>query len=110
MAALKSLNEKYGLPLPEYEYSEPLLKLTFPKTMEAVKSVSHFDGIEKLNDEELIGYEFVKHQGSLKRKLYEDKFGFDKKKAERHLNKMVELKLIERKGSGPGTYYEIIAT
>lgn len=110
MASLKSLNEKYGLPLPEYIYEEPLLTLTFPKTMEAVKNVSRFDGIEKLNDEELIGFEFVKLQGSLKRKLYEDKFGFDKKKAERHLNKMVELKLIERKGSGPGTYYEVIAT
>jgi ATP-dependent DNA helicase RecG len=110
MAALKSLNEKYGLPLPEYQYQEPLLSLTFPKTMEAVKAVSHFDGVEKLNEEELIGYEFVKLNGSLKRKAYEDKFGFDKKKAERHLNKMVELKLIERKGSGPSTYYEVIAT
>jgi ATP-dependent DNA helicase RecG len=37
MASLKSLNEKYGLPLPEYIYEEPLLTLTFPKTMEAVK-------------------------------------------------------------------------
>lgn len=110
MASLKSLNEKYGLPLPEYIYQEPLLMLTFPKTMEAVKSVSHFEGVVKLNEEELIGYEFVKLQGSLKRKVYEDKFSFDKKKAERHLNKMVELKLIERKGSGPGTYYEVSAT
>lgn len=110
MAAFRTLNESYDLPLPEYTYEKPLLTLTFPKTMESVKKVSHFEGVGKLNEEELVGFEFVKLQGSLKRKVYEDKFGFDKKKAERHLNKMVELKLIERKGSGPGTYYEVIAT
>ena len=34
----------------------------------------------------------------------------DKKKAERHLNKFVKNRLVERKGSGPSTYYEIITT
>ena len=79
-------------------------------TMRDFKNMGINKTVEKLNNEELIGYEFMKLKGSLKRKDYELKFGFDKKKAERHLNKMVGLKLVERKGSGPGTYYEIIAT
>ena len=32
------------------------------------------------------------------------------KKAERHLKKLFRLKLIDRKSSGPSTYYEIIPT
>lgn len=110
MATLKSLNEKFGLPLPEYVYEEPLLTLTFPKTMEAVKRVSKHLGVSNLNDEELKGYEFIKSKGEIKRADYEEHFQYDKKKAERHLSKMLEERLIERKGAGPRTYYEIIAT
>jgi ATP-dependent DNA helicase RecG len=110
MEAMKSLNQEYELPLPEYSYEDPFLTLTFPRSMDAVKRVSHHKGVNNLNNEELLGYEFIKLQEKVKRKEYEDHFSFDKKKAERHLNKMVEEGLIERKGSGPGTYYEIIAT
>ena len=45
-----------------------------------------------------------------KRKKYEQHFSFDKKKAERHINKMVNEGLIERKGSGAATYYQVIET
>ena len=110
MASLKSLNENYGLPLPEYIYEEPLLTLTFPKTMEAVKRVSMYEGISNLNDEEINGYEFIKSKGTVKRVDYETHFKYDKKKAERHLNKLVEEGLVERKGAGPSTYYEVITT
>ncbi|MEN9335520.1 MAG: hypothetical protein RLZZ500_507 [Bacteroidota bacterium] len=110
MAALKSLNEEFGLPLPEYDYKDPVLTLTFPKTMEAVRRVSKHTGVVNLNEEELKGYEFIKSKGVIKRADYEDYFQYDKKKAERHLNKMVEELLIERKGAGPSTYYEVIAT
>lgn len=65
---------------------------------------------EQLNQEELIGLEFIRANGTLKRIDYENKFGFDKKKAERQLNNLVQLGFIKRKGSGPGTFYEIIAT
>jgi ATP-dependent DNA helicase RecG len=110
MSALKSLNEKYDLPLPEFTFEEPFLKLTFPKTFDAVKKVSKHTSVVNLNNEELKGYEFIKSKGEVKRSDYEEHFEFDKKKAERHLNKMVEENLIERKGAGRSTYYVIIAT
>jgi ATP-dependent DNA helicase RecG len=110
MKSLKSLNEDFGLPLPEYKLKDPFLTLTFARTMEAVKKVSGNKQLGKLNKEELAGYEFIKGNNRIKRKDYEEHFGFDKKKSERHLNRMVAEGLIERKGSGPGTYYEIIAT
>jgi ATP-dependent DNA helicase RecG len=109
MDTYRTMREKFDLPLPVIDFKKSNLIVTFPRTMASLKSVSQLKGIDQLNQEELIGYEFVKLQGSLKRKDYEDKFRFDKKKAERHLNKMVELELVKRKGSGPGTYYEFIA-
>jgi len=110
MKSLKSLNEIYGLPLPEYSYQEPFLNLTFPRSLEAIKKIYQRPGINNLNEEELNGFEFIKLKGVLTRKEYEKQFGFDKKKAERHLTKMVVESLVVRKGSGPGTYYELIAT
>jgi ATP-dependent DNA helicase RecG len=110
MKSLKSLNEIYGLPLPEYFYQEPFLNLTFPRSLDAMKKIYQRPGINNLNEEELNGFEFIKLKGVLTRKEYEKQFGFDKKKAERHLTKMVEESLVVRKGSGPGTYYELIAT
>jgi len=110
MSAMKSLNEKYGLPLPEYTYEAPFLKLTFARSIESVKRVSIHTGLSNLNNEEILGYEFIKLQGKIERKQYQEHFDFDTKKAERHLKKMIDEKLIIRKGAGPSTYYEIIPT
>jgi len=110
MDTYRTMREKFDLPLPVITYQKSNLIVTFPRTMAVVKSISHIKGIELFSQEELVGYEFVMFQRSLKRKDYEDKFGFDKKKAERHLNKMIKVGLIIRKGSGPGTYYETITT
>lgn len=110
MKSFRSLNEVFGLPLPEYTFEEPFLNLTFPRSMETIAKVSKYPGLSELNEEELTGYEYMKLIGKVTRKEYEQHFGFDKKKAERHLSKMVDQKLIARKGSGPGTYYEVITT
>ena len=111
MKTLRSLNDKFKLPLPEYVLENPFLTLTFPRTLEAVKRVSHHTAIGELTEEELLGYEFVKSVNTITRKAYQTHFGWENdKKAERHLRKMCDLKLLIRKGSGPSTYYEIIPT
>jgi len=111
MKSLKLLNETYGLPLPEYTMEVPFLTLTSPRNMEALKKVTHHTNLLQLNDEELKGYQFIKLKETTTRKEYQKHFGFESdKKAERHLKKMVDLKLIARKGLGRSTYYEIIPT
>jgi ATP-dependent DNA helicase RecG len=110
MRAMKSLNEEYGLPLPEYVFEDPFLVLTFPRNINAVKKVTHQPNIEKLTKEELEGYEWIKSKDKITRKEYQDNFKFETKKAERHLKKLTDLHLISRVGSGPSTKYEIIAT
>jgi ATP-dependent DNA helicase RecG len=111
MKSLKSLNEKFGLPLPEYSLEEPFLALTFPRNLEAVKRVSHHPNVASLSQEELLGYEYIKLKDKVTRKQYQEHFGFQNdKKAERHLKKMVDFQLIKREGAGPGIYYETIPT
>jgi len=110
METFKSIREDYDLPLPVVDFDGLNIVTTFPRTNEAAKVATHGKNIEKLTDEELQGFEFVVLNKIVKRKEYEDHFGFDKKKAERHLSKLVNAGLIERKGSGPSTFYELIAT
>jgi len=110
MDTFRTMREKFELPLPIIDFDGSNIVVTFPRTFEAMKEVSSRKRVENLNNEELLGFEFVKLKGSLNRKEYEEHFSFDKKKAERHLNKMIKEELIERKGSGPATYYQIIET
>jgi ATP-dependent DNA helicase RecG len=110
MKTFKEMTEKFGLPSPEYALEDPFLKLTFPRSIASVKSVSAIPALSKLNDEELLGYEYIKVKAHITRKEYQKHFSFDDKKAERHLTKLYDLKLVDRKGSGPSTYYEIIPT
>jgi len=107
---IKELPEKYGLPLPIVTFDAPYLIVTFPRSIDSVRVISKQKGIVNLSDSELEGFEWMRSLGTFKRKDYEKHFGFDTKKAERHISHMVKLKLLERKSSGPGTYYEIIAT
>jgi ATP-dependent DNA helicase RecG len=100
MTSLKSLNEKYGLPLPEYAFNEPVLTLTFPKTMEAVKKVSHHPNVSKLNDAHLRGYEWLKSVGEASTREYSAHFNIGYKTAQRHLAAMKQLSLIGDNGEG----------
>lgn len=95
MATLKSLNEEFGLPLPEYAYENPLLTLTFPKTLDAVKKVSSHSGIGNLTNEELNGYEWIRMNEEVATKDYAEHFGYAQRTASRHLGKMLELGLVE---------------
>lgn len=110
MDTYREMRDKYKLPLPIIAYDEPDLIVTFPRSADAVRNLDNTEVLSQLNDEEIAGLDFVKTRGEVSRKEYEVHFGFDKKKAERHLAKMVDSGLITRKGSGPGTYYEFIKT
>ena len=98
MEILKSLYIKFGLPLPEYKFQEPFLSLTFPRNLEAVAKVSQYPKLLKLNAGEIQGYEFIKLKEEISKKEYAEHFGYDEKKAYRHLSKMRKLELIRDNG------------
>lgn len=100
-----SMRENHDLPIPIIDFENETIVVTFPRTVEAISDT--ISETKDLNNEELLDYDFVRSKDKVTRKEYEEHFGYDKKKAERHIKKMVELGLIERKGSGPSTHYVV---
>lgn len=113
MDALKSLQEEFNLPLPEYTYEDPFLSLTFPRSMESVKKVSQHEGVIKLSDEEVKGYEWIKLQDEVATKDYAQQFEYTQRTASRHLGNMLRLDLIKSNGESqksPKLRYSIKTT
>lgn len=104
METFREMNQKYNLPLPVFDYKAPYLSLTFSRSIEAVKKVSGIKALLELNNEELAGFEWVKSVGVVSKKEYAKHFGFDEKKAFRHLSKMKKLKLIKDNGESPKSH------
>ena len=108
MQSLKTLDAKYGFPLPYYQLELPFLTLTLPRSYESLVKLSPSTNLSLLNNDELKGYDYIRTRQKVKRRDYQQHFNIEsQKKAERHLKKMVDLKLIIRKGSGPSTYYQV---
>lgn len=103
MDTFKSMRSDHHLPLPIIEYDGLNVVVTFPRTAEAVKQVSG-NAVAELNDEEVAGYEFVKLRREVSKKEYAEHFGFNEKKAQRHLAKMKNLKLIRDNGQSIRSY------
>jgi len=104
---INELPVKYHLPLPVVTFENPYLVFTFPRSMEVLKDIAGNDKLKELNADELRGYEYIRHIKKITRKEYETQFGYDTKKAERHLKRMTELELIQRKRKSTATYYEL---
>lgn len=98
MKAMKSLNEEYNLPLPEYIMEDPFLTLIFPRNIQAVRKLSKIPAISKLSDEELGGYEWIKAKDEVSTGLYSKNIGVTTRTARRHLSNMLKLKLLETNG------------
>jgi ATP-dependent DNA helicase RecG len=106
----QTINElpiKYNLPLPVVTFDNPYIIFTFPRSLGSLKEVAGNEKLKGLNIDELRGYEYIRLVKKTTRKEYETQFGYDTKKAERHLKRMTELRLIQKKGNSTATYYEL---
>lgn len=111
MSTLRAMREKYDLPVPEIAYEEPFLSFTFARSSESAGRVSPRAGLDRLDENEIQGFEFVRLNGPVSRQDYQEAMSISTvKTAERQLKKMVDLGLVRRIGAGPATKYEVIAT
>jgi ATP-dependent DNA helicase RecG len=94
MRTFKEMTQKFGLPSPEYNFKEPFLNLTFPRSLQVVAKVSHHKAISRLSSEELDGFEWIKSRDEVSTKQYADEFGYSQRTATRHLMKMRGLRLL----------------
>ncbi|MBU0489290.1 MAG: hypothetical protein KKD31_15195 [Bacteroidetes bacterium] len=98
MDTYRTMREKFDLPLPVITYQKSNLIVTFPRTMEAFKKVSHHPNVAKLNDAQLKGYEWLKTVSEASTREYSSHFDIGYKTAQRHLAAMKDLGLIHDNG------------
>ncbi|MGC4041909.1 MAG: ATP-binding protein [Flavobacterium sp.] len=96
--SIKGLPQQYDLPLPIVSFDAPYMVMTFPRTIEAVRTLSDKEGIEKLTPEELQGYEWMRTQESVAAKDYAEHMNHSSRTASRHLANFVALGLATTNG------------
>lgn len=101
MKELKAFKDDNSLPNPTFRMDNDYFIITIFRKKAT-------PAIEQLNDEELLGYQYVKKQKRVSKKQYAEYFKFEEKKAQRHLAQFKKLKLVKQIGGGPKIEYELI--
>lgn len=107
METFRTMLDRYDLPLPEYSYQAPFLILTFRRSIAAVRNAEGNESLSGLNNEELAGFEWIRTVGDVNKKEYAEHFGFNEKKAQRHLSKMKKLDLVDSFGQSTALRYKL---
>lgn len=108
MDTFRNMQQQFKLPSPNVDYKEPYLVFTFPRTTLAASRILSKQVLEKLNEEEVLGYDFLKARKSITKKQYAVHFGFNEKKAQRHLLTFKRLKLVRQEGKGRSVKYQVV--
>src|SRR5262249_4439511 len=106
LKSMKQRAEQAGLPLPVYAWQDPYLVLRLYRSAESAARTLKPEVLEALNDDEQAGWIFVAAKDKFTRRDLMKGLGFDERKAQRILKKLLEIKLIRRVGKGPATRYE----
>lgn len=109
MKTFKSLQQRYGLPLPEFKFQDPYLELSFARNVEGVKEIlkEKSGKGDELKQDELDVYEYIKVNGPVRRADIDEVFDFETRATQRILKELVGSELIEVQGSGRSTKYVI---
>lgn len=107
MKTFKALKKEYGLPIPKYVFKEPFLKLTFPRTIDAVKEIPTIGAIDKLDNQELTYFELFRTKKPYSKSEFVEQTGLATRTAERMLKRWLDLNLLRKKGGGKYLEYII---
>jgi ATP-dependent DNA helicase RecG len=107
MKTFKSLNKEHGLPIPKFTFKEPFLTLTFPRTIEGIKSVIKTKGIEQLNDNEFRYIEIFREQEYVTKADFIAFTNLAERSAQRLLKNWTDEGLIISEGAGRSTKYKL---
>ncbi|MGA8147816.1 MAG: ATP-binding protein [Gallionellaceae bacterium] len=107
MRTLGEAATKHGLPVPKYGFDGLYLNLTIYRHVKAAVGALKADVLKALNEDEKRSWEFLVTRTSITRKEYAEHMGFDSRKAQRHLKRLVELGLLHKVGASSSTEYEV---
>ena len=107
---LKSMQrraEHAHLPLPKFVWKAPYLVLTVYRTPESVTNTLNPEVLAGLSADERAGWEFIAGKEAVTNLELMDQLGFDRKKSQRILKKLIQVSLIRRVGKGPAPQYTV---
>ena len=107
LKSMKNRAAEIGLPLPKYNWEAPYLVLTLYRSREGVTHTLPSEVLASLNEDERDAWEFLNYRSSATSSELQAHTGFDERKTQRILKKLVDVKLIRRVGKGPSTRYEV---
>ena len=107
MRTLGEAASKHGLPVPKYAFDGIYLNLTIYRHAQAAVAALKGEVLRALNEDEERSWEFLATRVSVTRKEYAEQMGFDSRKAQRHLKRLVELGLLRKVGASSSTRYEV---
>ena len=103
---IRNLPLKHNLPLPVVSFDNPFLSFIYLRAYGNGKSN---DGqFDKLSVSETKGYDYIRLNSPITRKLYEENLGVSSMTANRHIGRLITLGLIKKVGTGPKTTYEVL--
>lgn len=108
MATMRTFPAKHGLPVPRYSFDDPYLVLTIYRSAESAARGLGGSAVGALNPDERRGWLFLATRPGTTMAGYARHMGFDPRKAQRHLRRFVELKLLRRTGAARATKYEVV--
>jgi ATP-dependent DNA helicase RecG len=107
LRTLKTRARQLGLPLPKFTWDPPYLTLTLYRNPESAVRVLSAEILEQLSADERSSWQFISSKNSVTTQELMSKFGFDERKAQRILKKLVGVKVLRRVGKGRSTAYRI---
>ncbi len=107
LKSMKQRTEEAGLPLPRYGWEDPYLVLTLYRSPEGVTHALQPEVLAALNADERAAWQFLNRKGGATSSQLIEQLGFDERKAQRILVKLVRLNLVVRVGKGPATRYVV---
>ena len=108
LKSMKACAEAAGLPLPSYAWEDPYLVLTLYRTPAGAARALSPEVLDRLNADEKASWEFIVGRESITTPKLMEQMGFDERKAQRILKKLLDSGLLRRLGRGPATRYEVV--
>lgn len=108
LKSMKARASDVGLPLPKYAWENPYLVLTLYRSGKGAIRALGADVLERLNADEKETWQAILAKQPMTSAEVMTETGFDERKAQRVLRKLVDKGLVRRVGKGRATQYKAV--
>ena len=108
LKSMRAQATKAGVPTPTYLWNDPYIDLIVYRSAKAVAQATDAKVLASLTVAERKGWAWLAAKDSVTTSEYVAALGVPERSAARHLQRFAELGLLQRRGKGPATHYEVI--